>query len=124
VIVGNTELVALELGQAHAANESVGEIRKACDRAKDLVEQILSFSRQEARDQRVLDLRATLEEDTRLVRAAIPAGVEFVTQYGENVPPVLADPTEIHQVILNLCTNAWHAMEGQPGRITLRLEEA
>jgi len=121
-ILGNVALARQDVGPGHFAEESLDQIYRAGQRAKGLVQQILAFSRQEDQGKRVLQLRAAIEEDLRLLRASLPARVELVTSFAEDCPAILADPTEIHQVLLNLCTNAWHAMEGQPGHITIRLE--
>lgn len=121
-IIGNAELAAMDVGSDHAALESLREIRKACARAKGLVAQILSFSRQDVRETDVVNLRYALEDGVRFLRATLPAHVEFNLQFGEEIPNIRANLTEIHQVLTNLGTNAWHAMEGRPGRITFRLE--
>jgi PAS domain S-box-containing protein len=121
-ILGNVTLARQDVGPGHLAEESLDQIDKAGQRAKGLVQQILAFSRQEVQGKRVLQLRAAIEEDLRLLRASLPARVELVTSFAEDCPAILADCTEIHQVLLNLCTNAWHAMDGQPGCITIRLD--
>lgn len=121
-ILGNVELAILETDSIHPVAENLTEIRNASTRARDLVRQILSFSRQEAEDKRVVNLRTIIEEDLRLLRATLPATVELEFHPSPHVPDVTADRTRFHQVLLNLCTNAWHAMEGQPGKISLTLD--
>ncbi|MBI5506094.1 MAG: PAS domain S-box protein [Deltaproteobacteria bacterium] len=121
-ILGNTELALQDTPPGHPAVECLKEIKRAGYRAKSVVQQILAFSRQQPRERHVIPLDPLIEENARLLRATIPAGIEIVTSIGAGVPPVLADSTQIHQLIVNLCTNAWHAHEGRPGRIDIKLE--
>ena len=121
-IVCFTELARQDAGPGHPAQESLDQIATASERAANLVRQILTFSRKTVLEKRLLNLGATIEEDIRLLRATLPAGVELITRFAEDVPQVRADPTEVHQVVVNLGTNAWHALDGGTGRITLSLE--
>ncbi len=121
-IVGNVELAAQDVGASHSAVESLNEIRKASRRAKDLVQRILTFSREQVQPQSVITLAAVVEESAKLLRASLPAEVELATTLEADVPAVLADATQIEQVLLNLCTNAWQALEGQAGRIDIHLD--
>lgn len=120
-IVGYCELMRLELRPGQPALESVQQIRTACDRAKGLIQQILAFSRPEAYSRKVTSLQTITAESIGLLRATLPAGVELHRSVAEDTPPVLADANQIHQVLVNLCTNAWHAMEAEQGRIELDL---
>jgi PAS domain S-box-containing protein len=120
-ILGNTELAAENIGLDHPVRESLDEVRKAGIRAKELVQRILAFSRQQQTERRVLALGPLIDEVAQLLRATLPAKVELVIQAAPDAPNVLADATQIHQVILNLCTNAWHAMEDRAGRIEIGL---
>lgn len=121
-ILGNARL-AMEDAQGQAAiAESVGEILKAGSRAKDLVQRILAFSRRQPLQRRVLSLQAVVDESVRLLRATIPKGVELRVECDPGTPLVLADPTQLQQVLLNLCTNAWQAMADRSrGQLVLRL---
>ena len=121
-ILGNVALAQQDAGPGHPVQENLEQIFKASERARNLVHKILAFSRQLPREERVQNLRSIMEEDVRLLRATLPAGVELIARFAEDTPSVLADRTEFHQVLLNLCTNAWHAMEGRSGQITLGLE--
>ena len=122
-IIGNVELVRQDIGPDHAALGSLAEIGKASTRARDLVLQILTFSRQQPQERRVIALREVTEESVKLLRSSLPAGIELVTAFAPKLPNVLADRTQIHQVLMNLCGNAWHAMQGESGRIEVALAE-
>jgi len=122
-IVGNVELARQDVGTGHPALESLDEIRKASRRAKDLVNRILAFSREQPQPQHAIALSPVVEEAVKLLRATLPAGIELAVSLAADTPEVLADPTQIHQVIVNLGANAWQAMEqGKPGRIEIRVE--
>ena len=123
-IMGNAELACLDLDPAHPARESLQEILKASRRAKDLVQQILAFGRRQLLERRVISLAPAVEESARLLRATLPAGVSLRVECAPDAPEVLADATQVEQVLLNLCSNAWQVMQGQaqPGRIEVRLE--
>lgn len=120
-ILGNAQLAVADTAPGHPARESLEEIRKAGQRARELVRQILAFSRRQAPERRVLAPGPVVTEAVRLLRATIPAGVELVTTVAPGVPAVLADPTQLHQVLVNLGTNAWHALGERPGRIEFGL---
>ncbi|MGE0115288.1 MAG: MASE1 domain-containing protein [Steroidobacteraceae bacterium] len=121
-ILGNAQLAAMDAGPDHPAMQSLQEIRKASMRARELVGKILAFSRQSPSRKQVLDLHMATAEVVQLLRATLPASVELTVHRAAAVPAVLADPTEFHQVLMNLCTNAWQAMADQVGRIALRLD--
>jgi len=121
-IMGNTDLLAMELEREHPAAPAIGEIRKASSRAKDLVAQILTFSSQREQPRGVISLRPIADEVVKLLRVALPAQVELARAFQQEAPTVLADPTQMHQLMMNLCTNAWQSLEGAPGRIEIRLE--
>ena len=121
-IIGNTELARQDVGPGHPASMSLDEIRKTSHRAKGLVQSILAFGRRHQQPQNVIALRPVVEEALVMLRAALPAGVELATTFDADAPTVLADPAQIDQVLINLCTNAWHAMKGHAGRIDIRLE--
>ncbi|QRR33863.1 PAS domain S-box protein [Hydrogenophaga sp. YM1] len=122
-ILGNARLALDDAHEAPAVAESVGEILKAGARAKDLVRRILAFSRRQALQRRVMPLQPVVDESVRLLRATIPKGVELSVRCDPDTPPVLADPTQLQQVLLNLCTNAWQAMpERSRGRLEIELQ--
>jgi len=102
-----------------AAAESVGEIVRAAERARGLVRQILAFSRRQPLEKKPLAIPPLLDEAARLLRATLPASVEVVTHADPATPAIVADATQVQQVLLNLGTNGWHAVEGGHGTITL-----
>jgi signal transduction histidine kinase/ActR/RegA family two-component response regulator len=105
-----------------AAQESIAEIFKAANRAKELVQQILTFSRQREQKREVLRLEPILKETTKFLRASLPPQINIQKHFAADTPAVLADPTQVYQVAMNLATNALHAMENRPGVLTLNLE--
>ncbi|MBK7471541.1 MAG: hypothetical protein IPI73_13900 [Betaproteobacteria bacterium] len=115
IILGNTELARMDAGANWQALVSLEEIQKAGHRARDLVQQILSFSRRQPTWRRVMSLPAVVEESTRLLRAALPAGLRIECRCAADTPSIVADPTQVEQVLLNLGTNAAYAMEGKVG---------
>ncbi len=119
-ILGFTELAQLELGDRPAARQSLDEVRKAGFRAKELVAQILTFSRQSEARQVPLDLARVVAEALKFLRSSAPATVAIERQLASC--SVCGDPTQIHQVVLNLCTNALHAMRGRAGTLAVRIE--
>lgn len=122
-ILGNARLAMEDAqGQPHIT-ESVGEILKAGSRAKDLVQRILAFSRRQPLQRRLISLQSVVDESVRLLRATIPKGVELRVACDPDTPAVLADPTQLQQVLLNLCTNAWQAMADRSrGQLGIRLQ--
>ena len=121
-ILGNVEMARQDIETGHPAQESLEEIRKAGRRAKELVQQILAFSRNQTPQRRVIALHDVLEEVARLMRKTLPAGVGISAVLATDAPKVLADQTQVQQVLMNLCTNAWHAFEHGSGRIAIRLD--
>jgi signal transduction histidine kinase/ActR/RegA family two-component response regulator len=120
-ILGNVQLALADTAEDHAARLSLDEIRKASLRARSLVQQILAFARHRTQERRVMQVGPTIEEAHAFLRATLPASVDLACSMDAATPPVLADATQVYQVVANLCTNAWQAMEGQPGRIEVQL---
>ncbi|MES1168446.1 MAG: ATP-binding protein, partial [Oleiharenicola lentus] len=121
-IVVNQELAMMDLEHPAELRERLGEISRASNRAKDLVRQILAFSRQQSEQVRAHQrLMPVVQEAMALVRASLPATIEIDQSLDAEAPPVLADATQVHQIVMNLCTNAAHAMRDRPGKLTVRL---
>jgi PAS domain S-box-containing protein len=121
-INGYTELSLLTLKENPEVRESLAAVLKASGRAADLIRQILMFSRQQPLERRPIRLHSIVAECIALLRATLPATIEFDTSLATDAPAVLADATQIHQILMNLGTNAWHAMKEHPGRLQVRLE--
>jgi PAS domain S-box-containing protein len=115
-------LLQQDLAQNPSSLENITEILKAAKRAQDLVQQILTFSRQRENRRQVVPLKAIIEEAMKFLRASLPVNIKIEMHLADGAPAVLADPTQIYQVTMNLATNALHAMEGQPGRLTVSLD--
>ncbi len=120
-ILGYGDILERRFHDDPDAARQLGEIVVAARRARDLVQQILTFSRQQEQQRTVVRLQATVEEAMRLLRAAIPSTVAIRSDVDPAAPAVLADPTRIHQVVMNLATNAAAAMEGRPGILDVSL---
>jgi PAS domain S-box-containing protein len=128
-IVGNIRLVMDDLPKSHPARQSAHEIRSATNRARDLVKRLMTFSRQQEAPRSPLALAPLIEEVQQLLRPALPAGVVLHSSVPVDTPPVMGDATQLHQVLVNLCTNAWQSMPSGRGEIhilvsTLTAEEA
>jgi PAS domain S-box-containing protein len=123
-LIGNVELALENAAGGHSVVPQLQEIRKAGSRARTLVRQILTFSRHEPQELVTQRLRPVVDETHRLLRATLPAGVELDTALLDDTLQVHADATQIQQVLMNLCTNAWHALEGRDGHIVIGLDAA
>jgi PAS domain S-box-containing protein len=121
-IIGYTEMAIDSCPEGTSLADDLEEIRKAGLRAKNLVRQILAFSRQDGGERVPLDLALMIKEVVRLVRPTLPADIEIVQELDPDCDQVLADPTQLHQVLVNLCTNACHAMERGGGRLSVSLQ--
>jgi two-component system, cell cycle sensor histidine kinase and response regulator CckA len=122
IINGYTELLKLSLADRPEFNEHLNAVAAAGARAAGLVRQILTFSRREQTRREQMQLAPVIEEAVKFLRATIPSTIEIDLHLATDVPTVLADATEVHQVIMNLGTNAWHAMSGRAGKLDVRLE--
>jgi CheY-like chemotaxis protein/two-component sensor histidine kinase len=116
-----TELAQLTLAEDDPVQEDLGKVLQATHRAKELVGQILTFSRQEKEEARPLRVTTIVKEVIKLIRASLPATIEIREKILAQTDTVLADPIQIHQVILNLCTNAAHAMKEKGGTLEIDL---
>ena len=124
-IVGYTELARFEVEKPEAVLAHLDGIVAATNRARELVFQILTFSRQKERKRIPINLPAALDDAFKLLRASIPATVELRREFAEDLPAILADLTEVHQLATNLVTNAWHAIGTQSnGVITIEAAPA
>jgi PAS domain S-box-containing protein len=120
-IVGYAELARMTIPAENEAYDAIGETLKAAGRATDLVRQILTFSRQKEQERRVISLTPIVCEVGKLLRAALPASIQIQTILASRLPNVLADGSQIHQVLMNLGANAGHAMRKQDGILEIVL---
>ncbi len=120
-ILGNAALADQDLDPQHPARLRLRQITQAGNRARSLVQQIVTFSRQQPQALVVQPLGPLLEEAAGLLRATLPARVTLDLQLPDEPLPVAVDATQFQQVLLNLCTNAWHALPEGGGRITIGL---
>lgn len=125
IIMGFTSLAIADSKELPALQEDLQEVYQATLRATELVRQILTFSRHSETDLKPLKIRLVINEALKLLRSVLPTTIDMKIELARGLPAVLADPTQIHQVIMNLCTNASHAMETTGGvlKITLNLVE-
>ena len=121
-ILGNVALAREDAAGAAPVLTSLDQINRAALRARHLVQQILAFSRREQHGLAVQPLRPIVEESLGLLRATLPAGVQLDAVLPDALLPVRADATQLQQVLINLCTNAWHALPEQGGRIEVGCE--
>jgi PAS domain S-box-containing protein len=119
-ILGYAELLRAQVRGQAGVEERLTEITKAGSRAKDLVAQILTFSRRQEHSRTTMSLGPAIDDALKLMRAAIPTSIEIDAHVDSDLPPVLADATQIHQVVMNLAANAAAAMGGGPGRLIVR----
>jgi signal transduction histidine kinase/CheY-like chemotaxis protein len=123
-ILGYSEMIEPQLARGTKPAQHIDEIRRAAERGRDLVENILTFGRRSDARIRAVQVRTLLREAASLLRASLPPGIELVLEDVSNDVAVSGEPAQLQQVILNLCTNAAQAMEdsGQI-RVTAKLEE-
>lgn len=121
-IMGYTELARNNVPENSQARNCLDQVIKAGIRARDLISQILSFSRKYDVKRQHVDMGLILDEALNLIRASIPTTIDIQCTIGSEPCFVFADPIEIHQVIMNLCTNAYQAMEEKGGLIQIDLE--
>ena len=120
-IQGYVELARLNLKDPVKVKEDLDEVLQAVQRAKELVQQILTFSRQEAQQNSLTDVVVIVKEALKLLRSSIPTTIEIRQNIDSNCGPVMVNPTQIHQILMNLCTNAYHSMRGKGGILGVTL---
>ncbi len=121
-IVLNTELALDDVEKGGEAEYSLEQVLNASQRAKDLVEQILTFSRNAEVTRKPLNIKVIVKETIRMLRAMLPSTIVIRPIVADDLGTILANPTQIQQLIINLCTNAAHAMSEKGGPLEIRLE--
>jgi PAS domain S-box-containing protein len=123
ILRGNLLLIEADLPPEHPIAPAISEMSRACNRARDLVRQILMFGRQQEQDRKLIDLAEVIQEALGLLRSTIPVGIELRSRFGSNLPTVLADASQIHQIVMNLGINASQAIGQGAGVISVDLDE-
>ena len=121
-IVGLLELIELDAESPTAVRAHALEMRQATARAADLLRQVLMFGRRSGADRRVIRLDGVTLEALLLLRSAMPKSIHIDAHVESDTPPVLADPSQVHRVLVNLGANAAYAMRGTAGTLTVRLD--
>jgi PAS domain S-box-containing protein len=122
IISGYTEMAQMDAGEESPAGENLREALKAIKRAKDLVRQILAFSRQSEHEKKPVQVASIVKEAMKMLRASIPSNIEIKVEVASTAF-VFADSSLIHQVLVNLCTNAAHAMREDGGVLEVGLSD-
>jgi len=124
-IIGHAEIMRFRLRQSGQQDQelekSIGEILTAAKRAKSLVGQILTFARSQEQNSVALYVHPIVKEVMSLIKVALPSTIEIHQEVDPSCGQVVMDPVQLHQVLMNLCTNSFHAMEGRVGILTVRL---
>jgi signal transduction histidine kinase/ActR/RegA family two-component response regulator len=123
-ILGYTDMALEELPEESNLRFDLEQINNAAHRGKDLVQQVLTFSREVDFTNKPIQLQPIVTEALNLIKASFPPGVEFVQHFDQKIGSVLADPIHIHQIVMNLCTNASHAMIKTGGTLEVSLDTA
>jgi len=123
VILGYIELTMDDLTKGSPAWSNMAEAMKACTRGKELVRQILTFSRKVKQERKPLQIYPIVVEALTFMRASLPKTLKIVQRMNKNCGAIMADPTQIHQIVINLCSNAFHAMKERGGTLTVTLDE-
>ncbi len=121
-IFGYAQLAEIHINQPEKSKKYIDQLVRSGQRAAELIRQILTFSRQSEFKKRPLSVYALLKEALKLIRSSIPSNIKI----NENISSkamIIADPTQIHQVIMNLCTNAYQSMGDEGGILTVSLQE-
>lgn len=120
-ILGYAELTALNVPDGTKAKENIQQVIQGGHRAKELVKEILTFSRQKVQERKLIHIGPIVKEALKLIRASLPSTIEIRQNVEEDMGTVEADASQIHQVIMNLCTNAGHAMREKGGILEVSL---
>ncbi|MBI4792699.1 MAG: GAF domain-containing protein [Deltaproteobacteria bacterium] len=122
-ILGYADMVHEQLPPQTPLAENIAHVIHAARRARELVQQILAFSRQTEQERKPVQINLVVKEALKLLRASIPSTISIRQQISDDCGFVFADPSQIHQIIMNLCTNAYHAMLKSDGILSVTLEK-
>lgn len=121
-IIGHAQLTSMNLDNPDKATSHIDQIHNGAKRATDLIQQILTFSRQTEHDKKPVRLYLVIKEALKFIRSSFPSNIRISEEISSR-EMVKADPTQMHQVLMNLCTNAYHAMQETGGELSVRLSE-
>ena len=121
IIIGNLELALDDIPKWHPAFNNMEEIKVASFRARDVVRQLLSFSSKSVQSQEPIEINDIIKESMSLLRASTPTTIEIHTNLRSKSEVIKADATQIHQILINLCTNSVHAMEEKGGILSVEV---
>ncbi len=122
IVIGNAEMAQEEIPEWHPAHGLLEEVMKASLRARDVIRQLLTFSRKSHEKKKPIDLSPIVKEAVKLIRATLPSSIEIRWNIPDRLPAVAADATQIHQIMLNLCGNAADAMAEEGGVLEVGLD--
>jgi PAS domain S-box-containing protein len=122
-IIGFTEMTVTELPESSQSRANLEEVLTAAHRAKEMVRHILTFSRQDTQEMKPMQIRPVVQESMKLLRSSLPSTIDIQVQLDEETGSVMGDSTQIHQLVVNLCTNAYQAMREGGGRLEVTLAE-
>jgi PAS domain S-box-containing protein len=122
-ILGYADLLLMNFPEDSPLRDSLNNINTSALRAKHLVKQILSFARQEPNEPILMKLPPIVKEALKLIRSTIPTTIDIIQDINPDCGVIKADPTQIHQIVMNLTTNAYHAMEETGGELRVSLKE-
>ena len=122
-ILGHTEMLLQELPEKDPSRDTMKKIYASALRAKDLVKQILTFSRQDINEFKLIKIQPIIKEAIKFIRSSIPSTISIQQDIKEDCGLIKADPTQIHQIVMNLATNAYHAMEETGGKMNVTLKK-
>jgi len=122
-VLGHTEMLLKDIPEDSSTHDSLKKIYKGAIRARDLVKQILTFSRQNKLELITIRLQPIVKEAIKFIRSTIPATIEIIEDISSHCGSVKADSTQIHQIVMNLTTNAYHAMKDTGGKLKVSLKE-
>jgi len=122
-IVGYAEMLLEDIPKDSPQRAGLDEIHTGALRARDLVKQILTFSRQDSHEIKLIKIQPIIKEALKLIRSTIPTSIEIKQYISDDCGIIKADPTQIHQIVMNLATNAYHAMEDAGGVLKVNLKQ-
>ncbi len=122
-IIGYTELAKDDIPEDSFAKDKLEQVLKAAQRAKEMIQQILTFSRKTKEEQKMVLFGDIIEEAVKFLRSTLPATIDISLSIQKKLSPIKANPTQLHQVIMNISTNAAYAMREKGGELKIELRE-